>query len=197
MKACRGRGLNSSLSWVSASSAQDYTHPNSLHFREAGRASKLGFMELMAFFLPSPSLSPSLQASGPPPRGPLPGAQTSQEGSAISELLPLVGRVGRPETPPGAQPLLQARSTASLVREEGPSGRKTADSSGRLPKGGCAGPGVLVSLWVSTPPYLRQGRELRLSQILSAGGWQVAGAQGWRPVGCGGAESWPFLGPRI
>ena len=121
VKAFRGRWLNSSLSWVSASSAQDYTHPNFLHFREAGRASKLGFMGLMAFFLPSPILSPSLQASGPPLRGPLPGAQTSQEGFAISELLPLVGRVGRPETPPGAQPLLQARSTPSLVREEGPS----------------------------------------------------------------------------
>lgn len=115
MKACRGKGQNPSLSWVSASSAQDYTHPNSLHFREAGRASKLGFMGLMAFFLPV-SL---LQASGPPPMGPLPGAQTSQDGSAISELLPLVGRVGRPETPPGTQPLPQARSTPSLVREEG------------------------------------------------------------------------------
>lgn len=111
VKACRGRGQNPSLSWVSASIAQDYTHPNSLHFREAGRASKLGFMGLMAFFLPSPSLSPSLQASGPPPMGPLPGAQTSQEGSAVCDLPPLVGRIGRPETPPGTQPLPQTHST--------------------------------------------------------------------------------------
>lgn len=71
MKACRGRGQKPSLSWVSASSAQDYTHPNSLHFREAGRASKLGFMGLMAFFLPV-SLTASLRPSshGAPPWGP-------------------------------------------------------------------------------------------------------------------------------
>ena len=46
----RGRQHSPSLSWVSASSAQDYTHPTSLYFREAGRASKLGFMGLMASF---------------------------------------------------------------------------------------------------------------------------------------------------
>ena len=108
------RQQNPSLSWVSASRAQDYIHPNSLYFRGAGRASKLGFMGLMAFFcLPLPvSLTANLTLS--PPRAvvwALPGAQTSQEGSAIAELLPLVsggGGGGRPETPPGAQPLPHA-----------------------------------------------------------------------------------------
>lgn len=62
-----------------------------LYFREAGRASKLGFMGLMAFFCPPPPrLSPSLQSSHPPPSGPLSGAQTSQEGSAGARLASLV-----------------------------------------------------------------------------------------------------------
>ena len=66
---------------------------------------------------------------------PLPGAQTSQDGSAISELLPLVGRVGRPETPPGTQPLPQARSAPSLVREEGPPEQGDSSLQWQVPQG--------------------------------------------------------------
>ena len=117
------RQQNPSLSWVSASRAQDYIHPNSLYFRGAGRASKLGFMGLMAFFcLPLPvSLTANLTLS--PPRAvvwALPGAQTSQEGSAIAELLPLVSGGGggggqKPRLAPSPF-LTPARSTLSLAR---------------------------------------------------------------------------------
>lgn len=95
----RGRQHSPSLSWVSASSAQDYTHPTSLYFREAGRASKLGFMGLMASFgLPRaclPHCKPHGLLSGRGWGGALPGAQTSQEGSTAAELLPSVLGAGR------------------------------------------------------------------------------------------------------
>lgn len=58
MKADEGGGRTPPFSWVSARSTQDYTHPNSLYFREAGRASKLGFMGLMAFFCLPPACLP-------------------------------------------------------------------------------------------------------------------------------------------
>lgn len=88
-------------------------HPPQLPVLQRGREGfQIRIYGINGFFLPPPACLPHCKPHALPPGGgggALPGAQTSQEGSAIAELLPLVsGGGGRPETPPGAQPLPHA-----------------------------------------------------------------------------------------